>query len=410
MNTLNNSHGFWLHLRQLLCLMLTICMVLIGFPIQGAAQEEGTSRMLASEGVAIESRTTPGLLREPEPLEDCTQYSKSIENLERMQANPVQRDAREKARALIEAAKQSRRDAYERATQQAVNELTGMLKDLAVNKAKMLTSNKVLRQRLRDLQRRGISKAQKAEWLKANQNLNKLVENVDKLGDELNKVADVSNDSQNLLLQLQKPQDLSRSLQQELFDLNRQFVESGMAKDVGLALSGLLGPAGQISFQLANLAIVAGVDALEGAMISLKDLPTYENNLATMEFQHRKIPMDIEIAQRHFKECQKKLEARNSMSKPTTPPPPPPSPSESTASKSSGPGMGTALAVGLGLAGAAAVAVGVGSMPASGGGSSGNNCGSAPIGFGNNWWYNEYSPWCICMGGSPQIGTTSCDF
>lgn len=409
MNTLNYSHGFWLHLRQLLCLILTIGMVLMGFPIKGAAQQEGTSRMLASEGVAIESRT-PGLLREPEPLVDCTQYSKRIENLKRMQDNPVQRDAREKARALIEAAKQSRRDAYDRATRQAVNELSGMLKDLAVNKAKMLKSNDVLRQRLRDLQRRGLSKAQKKEWFKANQNLNKLVENVDKLGDELNKVADLGNDSQNLLLQLQKSQDVSRSLQQEFWDLNRQFVDSGMAKDVGLALSGLLGPAGQISFQLANLAIVAGVDALEGAMISLKDLPTYERNLATMEFQHRKIPMDIEIAQRNFRKCQKKVEARNSMRQPTpAPAAPPPSPPETTASAKSGSGMGTALAVGLGLAGAAAVAVGVGGMP-SGGGSSGDNCGSAPIGFGNDWWINEYSPWCRCKGGTPQIGTISCEF
>ena len=72
MNTLHNSHGFWMHLRQLLCLILTIGMVLIGFPIKGAAEDEGTSRMLASEGVVIESRTA-GLLREPEPLEDCTQ-------------------------------------------------------------------------------------------------------------------------------------------------------------------------------------------------------------------------------------------------------------------------------------------------------------------------------------------------
>jgi hypothetical protein len=179
-----------------------------------------------------------------------------------------------------------------------------------------------------------------------------------------------------------------------------------MAKDLGLTLSGLLGPAGQVSFQLANLAIVAGVDALEGAMISLKDLPTYEKNLAIMDFQHRKIPMDIEIAQRNLKGCQKKLEARNSMHKPT---PPPPSPPEKTASKSSGSGMGTVLAVGLGLAGAAAVAVGVGSMP-TGGGSSGDNCGSAPIGFGNDWWYNQYSPWCRCKGGTPQIGTISCEF
>jgi hypothetical protein len=404
MNTLNNSHGFWLHLRQLLCLILTIGLVLIGFPIKVAAQDEGTSRMLASEGVAVESRT-PGLLRELEPLEDCAPYSKRVENLERMQDNPVQRDAREKARALIEASKHSRRDAYERATQQAVKELSGMLKDLFVNKGKMLTSNKVLRQRLRDLQRRGISKGQKAEWFKANRNLNKVVDNVDKLGDELNKVADISNDSQSLLLQLQKPQDLSRSLQQKFMDLNRKFVDSGMAKDIGSALSGLLGPAGQISFQLANLTIVAGADALEGAMISLKDLPTYEKNLAIMEFQHRKIPMDIEIAQRSFKECQKKLEARNSMHKPT---PPPPSPPEKTASKSSGSGMGTVLAVGLGLAGAAAVAVGVGSMP-TGGGSSGDNCGSAPIGWGNSWWYNEYVPWCQCTGGTPDVGTTSCN-
>jgi hypothetical protein len=71
--------------------------------------------------------------------------------------------------------------------------------------------------------------------------------------------------------------------------------------------------------------------------------------------------------------------------------------------------MGTALAVGLGLAGAAAVAVGVGSMP-TGGSSSGNNCGDAPTGFGNDWWYNEYSPWCRCMGGTPQIGTLTCEF
>ncbi len=408
MNTLNNSHGFWLHLRQLLCLILTIGLVLIGFPIKVAAQDEGTSRMLASEGVAVESRT-PGLLRELEPLEDCAPYSKRIENLERMQNNPVQRDAREKARALIEAAKHSRRDAYERATQQAVKELSGMLKDLFVNKGKMLTSNKVLRQRLRDLQRRGISKGPRAELFKANRNLNKVVDNVDKLGDELNKVADLGNDSQNLLLQLQKPQDLSRSLQQKFMDLNRKFVDSGMAKDIGSALSGLLGPAGQISFQLANLTIVAGADALEGAMISLKDLPRYEKNLRIMELQHMKIPMEIEIAQRGFKDCQKKLEARNSMEKPQPPPPAPPSPPEKTAGKSSGSGMGTVLAVGLGLAGAAAVAVGVGSMPTSGG-SSGVDCGPAPIGFGNDWWINQYSPWCICMGGTPQIGTISCEF
>ena len=183
-----------------------------------------------------------------------------------------------------------------------------------------------------------------------------------------------------------------------------------MAKDAGLALSGLLGPAGQISFQLANLSIVAGVDALEGAMISMRDLPKYEKNLAIMEFQHRKIPMDIEIAQRKFRECNKKLEARKSMQKPTPPPSsPPPSPSETTAESSSGPGMGTAIAVGLGLAGAAAVAVGVGSVPG-GSSSNGNDCGSAPEGFGNDWWYNEYSPWCRCMGGTPQIGTISCEF
>ena len=73
--------------------------------------------------------------------------------------------------------------------------------------------------------------------------------------------------------------------------------------------------------------------------------------------------------------------------------------------------MGTALAVGLGLAGAAAVAVGVGSMPMGGSGSSsGNDCGTAPTGFGNDWWYNEYSPWCRCMGGTPTIGTLTCEF
>ncbi|NOR66073.1 MAG: hypothetical protein GQ528_01800 [Woeseiaceae bacterium] len=320
--------------------------------------------------------------------------------------NPVQRAARKKAHALIEAAKQNRSDAYKSASQQALKELKGMLTDLAQSNVKMLNSNKVLRKRLRDLQRRGISKAKRAKWLEANRNLNKLVEEVDDLGDKLNKVADVSNDSQDLLLRLQKSQKLSKSLQQKLFDLNRQFVDSGMAKDIGLTLSGVLGPAGQVSFQLAHLAIVAGVDALEGAMISLKDLPRYEENLRIMQLQHMKIPIEIGLAQSGFKECQKKLEARNSMHKPT---PPPPSPPEKTAAKSSGTGMGTVLAVGLGLAGAAAVAVGVGSMPTSGG-SSGVDCGSAPIGFGNDWWINQYSPWCICMGGTPQIGTISCEF
>ena len=118
-----------------------------------------------------------------------------------MQDDPVQREAREKARALVEAAKQSRQEAYDRASEQAVKELKGMLKDLAESNAKLLKSNKVLRQRLSELQRRGmlegkgISSAKKTAWYKANKNFNEVVEKVDDLGGKLNKVADAGNKS-----------------------------------------------------------------------------------------------------------------------------------------------------------------------------------------------------------------------
>lgn len=71
-------------------------------------------------------------------------------------------------------------------------------------------------------------------------------------------------------------------------------------------------------------------------------------------------------------------------------------------------GAGGAVAVGV-LA-AAAVA-GLAAMAASGsvgGSGGGSNCGPAPAGFGNDWWYNQYAPWCRCMGGVPIVSTTSC--
>ena len=70
-----------------------------------------------------------------------------------------------------------------------------------------------------------------------------------------------------------------------------------------------------------------------------------------------------------------------------------------------GPNMGPAI-----LIGGAAAAAGLAGIALSGlSTTTGADCGPAPLGgSGNAWFYNEYAPWCECMGGTPIISTGTC--
>lgn len=196
------------------------------------------------------------------------------------------------------------------------------------------------------------------------------------------------------------------SLQKEIIRTNELFVQSGLAEELGGEFAGTIGgPLGKLAFN-AGVTSVNLIAATEEAFIEAGAAQRVQSAIDTMEWAYSRdedelLRLDALLAENCNRPEEQMAESGD----------PPPSPSnaedaqDATApvSTAAGPGTGAAIIIGgAAAAGAAALAVGL-----SGVAGTGEDCGSAPTGFGSAWW-SEYSAWCTCMGGTPVVSTTQC--
>lgn len=341
-------HGFkktksiWFHRRLFLCGILITNLAVQGFPAKA-------SKVIYKK----DGSQTVKLLRELPPLEDCNPYLARIDNLKRMKENPVLTDSIQKANYLIKQAELGKRDAIENAKKAAIDNMKNVVEGLVKEKLPKLGNFKSIIEKQKKLLIAKQGLLSPTQWRSMSNKLNKLLQDTDDLKGNIEKIEKGFNfverrvdRHQEVQQQINETKSRCTSMQETLAGLNRDFVESGIALDIAKDLASGLGPMGPILVQLANLSIEVSVYALEGFIISNRDLPIYRENLGIMLFQKLNIDMEIEKAENKLREClkraqdrqklideEKALQAKKIPPPATSPPPPvktPPPPVEKT--------------------------------------------------------------------------------
>ncbi len=202
------------------------------------------------------------------------------------------------------------------------------------------------------------------------------------------------------------------SLREKLVSANDLFVDSGLAEELGGTFATAIGgPLGKLAFD-ASLTSINLIVASQEAFIEAGAARRVQSAIDTMEWAYgidysEMVNLTALLASTCGQEPRERVAASDRLPEP--PPPPPPSAAEEVPVATgpvrpvSGPSMGTILLIGGGAAAAGMAAIALGTL-----GTTGADCGSPPQGFGNSWWYNEYVPWCECMGGTPVVSTNQC--
>jgi hypothetical protein len=188
-----------------------------------------------------------------------------------------------------------------------------------------------------------------------------------------------------------------------------------LLEDSGLADSRRGEFAKKIGGPLGKLAYDAGVISIdlmattEEAFIEADAARRVQSAVDAMEWARDRDESEMFRLQDLMADNCKPSEKQHADSGASSEPPPPAVAQEApatTAPASTAPAvdMGPAILVGGAAAAAGVAAIALGGLSTTG---SGDNCGSAPQGFGSAWW-SEYSAWCNCMGGTPVVSTTQC--
>jgi len=371
--------GSGLQLRKFLSITLSIGIILLGVPIKSLAQEV----LIGSDNA-----TTP-YLREPEKV-DCVGLQEKIDRI--TQDKQHRNETIQKMKDLIAAAKEGRQDAYIEAAKAAKSRGKAVLDDLTTKNLQMISEYQRIRDKYHKLRLDG--------FMKESQKITDIIKSLDietdntaKIYGQLKNVYNVGGHMETFQLAEQASNN-AKTMQQLLGELNKNFVESGLAEDLGDAIKDLGGPASIIAFDTGEFLIDVGANLGE-AMIDDRDLAKLEESLKTMEAQNQALDF-------HVGELTRSVGAATTSGNCLTSPssqaskvaPPPPSETAPPPPKSSG-GMG---AGGVLLIGAAVAAAAVGIAVAAGGISSSSSSSGSSTCSSRFCIYGSVSHTCDCSG------------
>lgn len=386
MNELSQAEGFLFHVRRVIVLtFIAGLVVVIGLPIPAATAQ------------------VPQILREVDescPYVDPNTAPARIEELRGRLAE--RRKAIERTKSMLPGLQQGSREAWAK-TDQIMREAPANL--VTSFAGDYLDKTKIMKDSITKLRKAsGIS----PEKLKKIDSWLETMEDLEEAGSFLEKAPTSFNAGRKFGLDHQGEMS---SLQNEIIKANNLFVESGLAEELGGTFATAIGgPLGKLAFD-AGLTTVNLVVATEAAFIDADAARRVQSAINTMEWAYGIDNSEIvNLTALLASDCGKKPKERLAKSDrlPEPPPPPPSAAAEvpvatGSASPAAGPSMGTMILIGGGAAAAGVAAIALGTLS-----TAGADCGSPPQGFGNSWWYNEYVPWCECMGGTPAVSTNQC--
>ncbi len=383
MNGLNHAKGLVVRVRRAMCLMLTAGLVVItGLPIPVATA--GTVPLLRGE-----SQSCPYIDRNTAPAR--------IEELTGRLAE--RRKAIEKTKGMLPGLQAGSREAWgnaDRFSEEPAKLITSLAGDY-------LKKTKIMKDSITALRK---SSGLSTEKLKKIDSWLETMEELEEAGSFLEQAPTSFEAGKKFGLNHQAEMT---NLQNEFVKANDLFVESGLAEELGGTFATAIGgPLGKLAFDVSVTSINL-VAATEEAFIDAGAAQRVQSAVRTMEWAYsRDYEERYNLAALLASDCGKPKE-KVAESKPSPEPPPPsvaqeaPVTTAPVSAASAGPDMGPII-----LLGGAAAAAGVAAIALGGIGTTAD-CGPAPFGFGNTWFYNEYEPWCECTGGTADVATGTCN-
>lgn len=183
----------------------------------------------------------------------------------------VQRDAMARTRAQIDAALNERRVIDD--------ERRSMLAKAAYKEAtEIVKSTAVLKARVEALESSGLSLEQRRKWLERIKSIEDLGKNMEKSGKLYGAASEFHSEFPKL----------TNSLKDELFEINKLFVNSGAADALGGELAKTLGPVGALAFRAGKLSI--DMAYVEGkGVLNESELARARDNFDMMHWQYSRI-------------------------------------------------------------------------------------------------------------------------
>ncbi len=384
MNELSQATGLVFRARRVIGLMLTAgLVVLTGLPIPAATAQ--TMPMLREV-----SQSCPYINRDTAPAR--------IEELTGRLAE--RRKAIEKTKGMLPGLEAGSREAWGNADRFS-DDSANLLKSFAgdyLNKTKIMKDSIQAMRKSSGLSKDKLEKID--SWLET-------MDDLEEAGGFLEKASTSFNAGTKFGLDHQAGM---ANLRAEIVKANDLFVKSGLAEELGGTFATAIGgPLGKLAFD-ASLTSINLITSTEEAFIEAGAARQVQSAVDTMEWAYsRDYEERYNLSALLASNCGKPVEKvaeRGSLPEP--PPPPavveqaPVTPAPASAA-SAGPNLGPII-----LLGGAAAAAGVAAIALSGL-STTADCGPAPFGFGNSWFYNEYEPWCECTGGTADVATGTCN-
>lgn len=202
----------------------------------------------------------------------------------------LQRDAMARTRTQIDAALNERRVIDD--------ERRSMLAKAAYKEAtEIVKSTAVLKARVEGLESSGLSLEQRRKWLER-------IKSIDELGKKIEKSGKLYGAASEFHGEFPK---LTNSLKDELFEINKLFVNSGAADALGSELAKTFGPVGALAFRAGKLSI--DMAYVEGkGVLNESELARARDNFDVMHTQYSRIDEKYINARRDFD--QQKCSAR----------------------------------------------------------------------------------------------------
>jgi hypothetical protein len=262
-----------------------------------------------------------------------------------------------------------------------------------------MTTMSSMKNRIKALRNSGASKQKVELWLKS-------MKGLEDAGSFLKKAPASFNAGNKFAIEHQAE---IGNFQTEVSRTHDFLVNSGLAEEVGGSFAKEFGgPLGKLAFDAGVMSIDL-MATTEEAFIEADAARRVQSSIDAMEWARDRDESEMFRLRDLMADNCRPSEERHADSGASTEPPPPsvaeeaPAPS-APASTAPAVDMGPAILVGGAAAAAGLAAVAIGGLSTTG---TGDNCGSAPQGFGSAWW-SDYSAWCTCMGGTPVVSTTQC--
>ncbi|MEI6810118.1 MAG: hypothetical protein WCN95_15475 [bacterium] len=257
---------------------------------------------------AVEVGANPvvGLTSQPEwrfDGMDCSIYSDRAKQLG--VGLPQMKADREKTQKMLEAINQDSQDAYDAAKKAFGEKLWEKAKEKFMDKARAFAKGtKLLTKRVADMTAAGYSRIDQAQWLRLMNKAQRLEKNAEKINGYLEKLVNTQNSQAEFKLMLSDSEmDECKSFNEELLQLDREFVNSGCAESLGDAVAMLGGPLTGLLWDIGLLTVKNGLDVAGASYRDLRDRPFLQKTLEDMDQRIKGIEERIAWQRDTFNDC-----------------------------------------------------------------------------------------------------------